>query len=177
MTDLSYFAVADPASGAMTFWRSNSDGRLTEWPARTGYGPVLWTKPGIGRDHVTPAELEGAARFEWVQNWHRTVRWPWLAEIKKAVEANPVEASARFAALQTACARCGRHLEDAASRARALGSDCVTRFSPEYVAALTREVGRALAAREAGDEDGALIDRGTAHGDALARVRDEERAA
>ncbi len=177
MNEANYFAVVDPASKSMSFWFRNRRGVLVAWPRGSSFEPVLWKSPGPGREHVIPAGLEGAERFEWLQNWHWTVRQPWFATIKTSIEADPVAAAACFAALQTSCSRCGRHLEDVASRARALGSDCVTRFSPEYVASLTREVGRALAARDAGDEDGALINRSAAYADATGRLRDAEDAA
>jgi len=177
MTDQAkYFAVADPESGTMTFWRRDNRGELAAWPRGTEFGPTLWKRPGPGREHVIPADLDAAARFAWIQDWHRTIRRPWLAKVKAAIDGDPVAAAARFAALQTCCARCGRSLEDAASRARALGSDCVTRFAPDVVSALVREVGRALAAREAGNEDAALISREAAYADAFGRLRDAENA-
>lgn len=176
--DMRYFALPDPTdSTVMVFFHLNRRGALVSWPPGTDFGPTLWRHPGPGREHVTPASLKGITRKLWIRDWHQRVRQPWIAEVAAAIDADPNTAAARFAALRTCCARCGRHLEDPASRARGLGSDCVSRFAPEYVAALTREVGRALGARNAGDHDGALIDCGTAYGDALDRAKDQEAAA
>lgn len=173
-TDLRYVAVADES--AMTFWRIGGHGQLKSWPHQADYGPTLWRVPGPGRVHVVPAGLKGSGRREWIRDWTMTVRVPWMDKVRAAVDADAITAAATFAALRTCCARCGRPLDDPASRSRALGSDCVQRFPDHMIAALCREVGRAFGAYLVGDEGGTLLSRGVAYADAVARIRDEERA-
>jgi uncharacterized protein DUF6011 len=178
VNEIKYLAVPDPANAsAMTFWRIGGHGQLEAWPRQADYGPTLWRVPGPGREHVVPAGLKGSERREWIRNWTLTVRVPWMTQVRAAVDADPVSAGATFAALRTCCARCGRSLDDPASRSRALGSDCVQHFPDHLIAALCREVGRAYAAHLAGDEEAALLSRDAAYGDAYIRAQDEERAA
>lgn len=175
LIEIKYVAVPDPEDCAqMTFWRVDRYDRLVAWPNRASYGPTLWRVSGPGRSHVIPAGLKGGDRREWVQRWFHDVRASWMNKVCAVIDGDRVAAGATFAALSTCCAACGKSLRDPASRTRALGSDCVKKFSAETIAALSREVGRAYAAHLAGDEEGALMSRAAAYADADARRRDAD---
>jgi len=154
-----YFAVLDDAAESATFWRLDRRGRLMAWPPGTRNGPSLWKEPGPGREHVIPAGLDGEARSQWMSNWVATVSGPWHDRIRAVIDADPDAAAARFAGFTSACYRCGRHLEDPATRAAGVGPECAPKIDPRVRAAITFEVGRALAARERGDLGGAQMSR------------------
>src|ERR1700733_3994733 len=74
-----YYAIPDPEIGAVTFWYRARNGRLNPWPRGTDFGPVLWKRPGPGREHVVPGQLVGVHRALWVRDWYERVRGGWLA--------------------------------------------------------------------------------------------------
>jgi len=113
-----YYAVPDPDTGEMTYWRRDKRGRLKPWPQRPQavYGPQLWRKPPahLGpHDHVIPPGLDGEARQVWHREWVHTVARPWQASIQKAIDTDPERALARFAAFGSRCCVCGKALDDA----------------------------------------------------------------
>lgn len=137
VTEPEYFAVPDPSTGDMTYWRTHR-GDITEWPPKVRYGPLLYKRD-------VPANLRGDERTRWARNWFATVRAPWDAAIVEAITSDPTTAAARFAAFNTRCCCCGRALTDPASKAYGIGPDCRGGLPGELLAELARQVGRAHA--------------------------------
>lgn len=142
-----YYAVPDPTTGAMTYWRRDRRGRLAAWPTRpqAHYGPQLWSRltrePGP-HDHRVPAGVAGAARAAWVRDWYATVGRPWHDAIRAAIDADPEAALARFATLGSRCACCGRELTDADSKVLGVGPECRRGVPEHLVLAVARAVAR-----------------------------------
>lgn len=141
--EISYYAVPDPDSGDMTYWRRDGHHRLIEWPNGVHYGPRL-----LKRD--VPRELHGYARNEWVLRWYQDVRHPWVAKVHGLIEVGPNMAAARFAAFASTCCVCGRRLEDEASKVAGIGPVCGAGLSTSVIEDLARLVGRAHAEMLAG---------------------------
>jgi hypothetical protein len=144
-TSPKYFAVPDPDTGDMTYWYTDHRGRLSAWPSKLrndAYGPTLWTKPGPNREHIVPDGLTERERGEWIKNWFETVRQPWMAKIRAAIDADRDACLARFAAFASRCCCCGKTLTDAASKAYGIGPDCRAGLPPEVLEACARAMGR-----------------------------------
>ncbi|XTZ13901.1 DUF6011 domain-containing protein [Micromonospora echinospora] len=134
-----YFAVPDPDDPTrITYWRRAAAGKLTPWPSRARYGPQLY------RSDV-PADLAGMQRQEWIQAWARENQRPWYEKIHAALDADPQECAARFAAFATRCCQCGRMLHDPESKACGVGPDCRDGWPAAVIAAMVEAVGRAHA--------------------------------
>lgn len=133
-----YFAVPDPTdSTLMTYWRQ-SGAKLTPWPSRARYGPQLL------RTDLPPA-LRGQERQEWIWAWCREHLTPWHEQVRAAIDADPRECAARFAAFATRCAECGRALRDPASKTYGVGPECREGWPAAALAAMVEAVGRAHA--------------------------------
>lgn len=112
-----YYATPNPTDPTtMTYWRARA-GRLTPWPARARYAPLL-----LKRD--VPADLHGADRHAWARNWYAQHATPWHEALHATLTADPDGCRARFAALTTRCVNCARALADAKSKLLGFGPDC-----------------------------------------------------
>lgn len=135
-----YYAVPDPNDpGQMTYWRRDHRGRLTPWPSKARYGPTL------NRSDV-PDGLTPTDRHQWITDWFRTHRRPWDDAVRAALDADPAQAQAAFAAFAVRCCVCGRRLTDAKSKTVGVGPDCRDGFGEDVLADLAVRVGRAHAA-------------------------------
>lgn len=137
-TDVRYYAIPDPDdSTRITYWRETGR-KLAPWPGKVHYGPRL-------RKRDFPAGTP-RQQFEYADRWMLEIRHPWEAKIRAAVDANPDEATARFAALTTRCGFCGKKLTDERSKVIGVGPDCRDGFPDELIARFVEAVGRAHAA-------------------------------
>lgn len=140
-TRAEYFAVTDPTDQRrMTYWRRGADDRLHTWPAKAKYGPRLMKA-------AVPGRLKGRDRQEWIWAWGRQHITPWLLAVGEAINADPEECAARFAALTTCCCWCGRKLWDPASKTYGIGPECRAGLPDDALAALAEAVSRAHAAQ------------------------------
>ncbi len=135
MTGIAYYAVPDPDNpGQITYWRRDARGRVTAWPARTTYGPVLY-KRDVPKG--SPAE-----RAQWVRDWFQAHRAPWQHAINHAIETDPDLCRARFAVFAIRCCSCGRMLTDPKSKACGIGPECRSGILADTLGALALLVGR-----------------------------------
>ena len=158
--DARHYAVPDPTTGDMTYWRRDARRRLKAWPTKpqAHHGPQLWHKltrePGP-HDHIVPAGLGPREQEVWVPDWYLTVRHPWLRAIEAVIEADPEAAMARFSVWCMRCACCGRVLRDADSKALGVGPECRPGFPDEILRAIARQVSTlhvTAASRETGEK-------------------------
>lgn len=133
-----YVAVPDPADPTrITYWR-RTGGKLTPWPAKARYGPVLYRTD-------LPAGLSPQQRQEWIAAWYRQHSYPWHDQVSAAVDADPDGCAARFAAFTTRCCQCGKVLRDPESKTYGVGPDCRQGWPDAVLAAMVEAVGRAHA--------------------------------
>lgn len=147
--DTRYYAVPDPTTGDMTFWYRNKKGELDAWPTRpkTRYGPRLFNslkrEPGA-HDYIIPSGLENEEQYAWHCNWIETVRKPWMDAIKAEIGRDPETCMARFAAIQSRCAICGKALDDPESKASGIGPECRKGLPDAFITAIQEETRAAL---------------------------------
>lgn len=133
-----HYAVLDPSDASqMTYWKAK-DGKVTPWPAKAQYGPVLL------RSEV-PKRSDWEARIVFIETWAQTVLYPYMDRIRDAIVSDPDAAAARFSGLTNRCHNCRRVLTDEASKVYATGPECRKNYSPEMLAMWARAVGRAHA--------------------------------
>lgn len=145
MSDLAkgYYATPDPNNpDQMTYWRVRG-GRLTKWPTKAAWGPIL-------RRSDVPKELVGEDRNAWIRAWVEANATQWYDAIRAALAADPIGCALRFAELTTRCLNCGRKLTDPASKVYGIGPECRDGLSAATLAALAERVGQAHAAARGG---------------------------
>lgn len=135
MPDIAYYAVPDPIDlGQITYWRRDKAGRVSPWPARAQYGPILYKRD-------VPKGLDDR-RPQWIRDWYRDNRQPWQQAIDTAIATEPDLCRARFAIFTTRCCSCGRVLVDPKSKSCGIGPECRTGISAETLGLLAVLVGR-----------------------------------
>lgn len=137
MSQIEYFAIPNlDQPNQMTMWYQPEGCLAAPWPARTHYGPLL-LKTDV------PRGLHGEAKARWVNNWYVTVYNPWRDRMRAVIDADPVSAAGRYAAINNRCCCCNRHLKDPESLRIGAGPDCRDDWPATAIELLTTATTRA----------------------------------
>ncbi len=148
-----YFAVADPLDDSKTsYWYRPSKGlhagTLRPWPPRVSQWGRL-RQSDVPFDHRTDR-----VRYLAFVDTHFVRVGAARELVRRAVEADPDVAAARFAAFTVRCCLCGKILSDERSRCFGVGPDCRAGFAPLVLARFAEAVRVAHAEMLAGEASG-----------------------
>lgn len=138
-----YFAVPD----------SDDPTQISHWRQPEG----CYAGPMRGHDRVLmradmPEHLQGRRTqetAEWIAQWYTTNRVPWLARMRAAIDASPIEHAGRYSAITGRCCKCNKQLKDVPSVRGGVGPDCADKFTFTQLRQLEQAVTAARRALQA----------------------------